>query len=878
VTGPIASRGRSLRELVPSAYLLRDADPQGGNGMLGALLDLLDAEIAAIEDELTGRYAALFVETCEDDELPHFQALLGVTQLPGDQHPRALIGNIIGYRRGKGTIETLERVAAAASGWGAHAVDYFRLLGTTQNVGHLRPGATTVSVRELGQLEWADSPFDPLAHLADVHTAARYDIPDVGVHLWRLGPVTTVDPSDALPTGDPLRFRFHPLGIDASLYSIGRTLDALGSTSPVTQLDVTEPIHPAQLRDALADYYGESAGQSICVYDDGVAVPVTQVSVRDLSDRVSGAWGTAAPSTRVAIDPVLGRLAFAAAPEGPVSVRFVRARPAEIGSRDIAADTDATVEVPSATAATLADALAALPATGGIIELRGSEQFAPAATLTVVAGADVTIRASTGNFPVLDLAGTTIDCGVGATLTLTGLLITGAALQMTGSPAAITLDRCTLVAGTTLRPDGTAASPDAPSLILDLADDAGTAVQITGCLSGPIRAAAPDVSLTVADTVLTGPGGPGAASAEPVLVGASLTPFPAWPNGVAGLSLQVGVDLVLDLQLPSAPSSVTEAAQAIRAALAELALDPDVATAVDVPAIEVAVAGDRLVLAVPGNGEVTAVDASPTDNAATVLGLTSAASAYSAWSLLGDPVPDPPTLPDLPAQLLVEEGPPGLASSPVDVELASQPASRVDVAAMLQAALPAGGGSPIVLVSGGRLRVVPGADGSGIRFADTPAARALGLYGPAPVVAGSSDGLVPAPSLTADRITVLGSVHVAEANVSDSIVTGALVAERRQAGCVRYSYLGDGSEPPNTFQCVGPDTAGPPRFTSLRFGSAAFAQLQPTCPAPIAQGGEDGSEMGAFSAVRAPLRLAAVVSVLAEYLRLTSAGQIFLES
>lgn len=36
--------------------------------------------------------------------------------------------------------------------------------------------------------------------------------------------------------------------------------------------------------------------------------------------------------------------------------------------------------------------------------------------------------------------------------------------------------------------------------------------------------------------------------------------------------------------------------------------------------------------------------------------------------------------------------------------------------------------------------------------------------------------------------------------------------------------------------------------------------------------------MGAFATVREPLRLAAVNSVLAEYLRLTAAGGIFLES
>ena len=645
MTGPIVIRGRSLRELVPAAYLLRDADPQGGNGMLQALLDLLDAEIATVEDELARRYASLFVETCDDADLAHFQALLGVTQLPGNQHPRALIGNIIGYRRGKGTIATLERVAAAASGWGAHAVDYFRLLGTTQNINHVRTGATTVPVRAPGPLEWAGSPFDPLAHNVDVRARGRYDIPNVGVHLWRLGPVTTVDPSDAATTADPLRYRFHPLGIDTPLYSIGRSLDAMSAAAAVQAVDVTEPIRMSQLRDALADYYGDSAEQSVCVYDDGVAIPVTQVSVRPLDDRVSGAWGTAPLATRVAIDPVRGRPAFAAGPQGPVTVRFVRARPMEIGSRDVADATPATVEVSVGGPVTLDGALGGLPAAGGIVEFAGSGRYAPGIPLAVAGDAAVTIRAGSGNWPVLDPTGVTIACAAGARLTLTGLLVTGAPLRITGSPAAITLDRCTLVAGATLRPDGTPDAPDEPSLILDLDNDAGTAVSIVGCLSGPVRVAAPDVVVTIADSVLAYACGAGEAHPEPVLVGAPLTPFPAWPDGVAGLRLQVGVGLVLDLRLPTAPTSLDDAAQAIRAALATLALDPDVTAAVDVTTIEVAVHDNRLVLAVPGDDEVSAVDASDTDNAATLLALTGDAGADSAWSLLGDPVPEQPVLP-----------------------------------------------------------------------------------------------------------------------------------------------------------------------------------------------------------------------------------------
>ncbi|AGB26690.1 hypothetical protein Mycsm_06553 (plasmid) [Mycobacterium sp. JS623] len=886
MTGPIVSNGRALADLLPAFYLVRDAQAAGGNGMLGALLELLDAEVAQVESELARRYASLFIETCTDDDLTHFAALLGVRQLPGNQHPRALIGNIISYRRGKGTIATLERVAAAVSGWNAHAVEYFRLLATTANLNHLRLGNTNVSVRDPAPLDWSGTPFDPLAHLVDVRSIAtdrgRYNIPNVGVHLWRLEPVTTVDASDAAPV-DATRFRFHPLGIDTALYSIGGLVDDIGAapTGPAAPKDVTAPIGLLQMRRDLAAYYGTAARQSVCVFIDHTAVPIESVCVCDLADFGAG-WRNTPPPGKIAIDPTRGRLAFATAPDGPVSVRLTRARPMEIGSRDLAPATDAAhppVVVPDQ-AATLGAAISELPNGSGVVALRGSTRYAPAGALAIGPDADVTITATTDNWPVLDATATTFDCGDGANLTLTGLLIDGGPVHITGSPASVTLDSCTLVPGYTLAPDGTPRTPDGPSLWLDLAAGAGTAVMMTRCVSGPIRVGAPDVTISLADSIVTESGRGGHAHPEPALIGAALTNFPAWPADATALRLQIGVEAALDLHLTTTPTSPQSAAAALRAALQAAMTDPTSPSSVDLSAVSVLVHDQRLVIIAPGTGAVSAADASETDTAATLLGLTEAAGGYWAWSLLGDPVAEPLDLGTaLPAHLTGALGAPG-AGNAFDVTLTAAPTSVNGAAPALQTALAAvGNGTPLVVVDDGRLRVIPGGKDEAIRFFDGPAARALGLYAAAPVLAGSSDAILPAPALTTNRVTLLGAVRVETADVSDSIITGTLLADRRQTGCIRYSYVGAGSQTPRQFRCVqGGPGAPTPEFVSLRFGNPGLALHSPGCARPIAQGAEDGSQMGAFCSVRQPQRLGAVASVLTEFVRVAAVSGIVLQS
>jgi hypothetical protein len=95
---------------------------------------------------------------------------------------------------------------------------------------------------------------------------------------------------------------------------------------------------------------------------------------------------------------------------------------------------------------------------GGVVVLRGGTSYVPSAGLTIAADANVTI----GHHRQLAGAGCdqlSFDCGDGASLTLSGLLIVGAALRITGSPASLTLDHCTLVPGyagarRARRPDG----------------------------------------------------------------------------------------------------------------------------------------------------------------------------------------------------------------------------------------------------------------------------------------------------------------------------------------------------------------------------------------------------------------------------------------
>lgn len=139
-----------------------------------------------------------------------------------------------------------------------------------------------------------------------------------------------------------------------------------------------------------------------------------------------------------------------------------------------------------------------------------------------------------------------------------------------------------------------------------------------------------------------------------------------------------------------------------------------------------------------------------------------------------------------------------------------------------------------------------------------------------PAIAATDAG-APGPVLGLERATVFGDVAVrAVDEVTDSIVTGALRAELRQVGCLRFSYVGPGSAAPRRFHCAPDEAAGgrraAPVFASTRYGSPHYARLHRTTPDAIRRGAESGAEMGVFCGLEEALREDDLRERLQEYL------------
>jgi hypothetical protein len=134
----------------------------------------------------------------------------------------------------------------------------------------------------------------------------------------------------------------------------------------------------------------------------------------------------------------------------------------------------------------------------------------------------------------------------------------------------------------------------------------------------------------------------------------------------------------------------------------------------------------------------------------------------------------------------------------------------------------------------------------------------------------------PGGRLDADRTTVLGRVRVTSVGeVTDSLLVGVLgepgtvTVERRQGGCVRFSFVPVDATVPRRFRCqpAGAGTAERvyPHFTSVRYGDPGYLQLAASTPAGIARGAEDESEPGVHHDRSEPARLTNLVLRLREF-------------
>ena len=135
---------------------------------------------------------------------------------------------------------------------------------------------------------------------------------------------------------------------------------------------------------------------------------------------------------------------------------------------------------------------------------------------------------------------------------------------------------------------------------------------------------------------------------------------------------------------------------------------------------------------------------------------------------------------------------------------------------------------------------------------------------------------------TVGNCTVLGTLECRELNASDCIFSGRLDIMHTQRGCVRFSYVPQGSVTPRRYRCqpdlalnnVADDLARArvlartrPVWTTLDPAHPAYAQLAQACPDGIIRGAEDGLEMGVFFHRQLPWREDNLRFALRQFLR-----------
>jgi len=525
-----------IYELLPAVYRIRDAE----NGEpLKALLGVIAGQVAVLQDDIQQLYADEFIETCASWVVPYIGDLVGadlIYEIAAAAGRRAVVANTIGYRRRKGTLLDLEQVSMDVSGLPAVGVEFFKRLITTQSMRHLRPhNLATLDLRHGGQLDKLDSAFDTINRTIDVrriaprvrkavdpdptpldidlHGGGRFNIPDVGIYLWRWEKDLTVTDAPAFVI-DQQRYMFSPLGQNMPLFNAVAPRDSFAGLT--TRMDVPQPIRRREFHKDVPKFYGPS----ILLRADGMPVPASHICCRDLSDGPGGGWGCTMAG-KISIDPMLGRIQFAANVAVPqvLQVSYTYGAGGSIGGgayvRTVNPPANPTFapQIGSLATPTLESAIAQwnalAPGAVGIIQLAGFQtinaNFTGAAAISLpstsqlwilaaeihadgIASFDSSCTTLNGNIQVQGIqvpapSGEVLPPGQ---LFISGLWISGA-IEIIGDASGVNLMDSTLVPGISLARDGKPVEPGEPSIV---ASAIGVSLTLSGCISGPIGIAA----------------------------------------------------------------------------------------------------------------------------------------------------------------------------------------------------------------------------------------------------------------------------------------------------------------------------------------------------------------------------------------------------
>lgn len=502
-----------LWSLIPAVYRSVDSETFGANGPLREMVNRIGAQAAVVRRSIDRLWEDQSIETCDDWVIPYIADLLATNLVASlDARGQRLdVAKTIYYRRRKGTLGILEEIASDITGWNARVVEFFRRLGRTRHNFDPAIGLPAQTDDPLGnrilQLAegiigqwtgtpiggWADlrnvygasqaqspfgiypvskapSAFDEYFHTADFRAgrgrSGWYNIPHLGVFLWRLQSFRT---DFATPVADSTckgYFSFDPTGREIPLFAIASRSFGVDWVSP-QEWQLPTPISTPLLRVALPNpttqpLYSALDSDGVTLHPNAVGVFTRPGSEFELIPSTAVTTFPQPPksSPEIMIFPETGKFKTISKLNGPPFVIYCYGFPSTIGAgaydRRVLGQPSATPSSPVKLVSGgtgLDTELAAVGATG-TVQINDSLTYTSVTDVSNIT--NVTVLADNPSRPVVRLAPPAPKVTEWAfsgsadqsTLVLDGLFVSGGDVVLKGIFDSVTLRCCTLDPGT----------------------------------------------------------------------------------------------------------------------------------------------------------------------------------------------------------------------------------------------------------------------------------------------------------------------------------------------------------------------------------------------------------------------------------------------